>query len=721
MKISRRKFIKTGGYVAVGFSLLPSVSWVGREGLTSETLQGPRIKDWLQVLEDGRVRIFTGKMELGQGIRIVIAQVAAEELNTDVDMIEVHLAETGVTPNEGYTAGSRSVSQSAMSVRRAAAAAAGIILDKASDKYGISRDKLYLKNGKVFSEEGGLTATFFEVLDGEQIEAAVPADVKTKPKGEHEIVGAAVMRKDIADMVRGKPVYVQDLRFPGMLHARMVRPPAYGGRLESINTTEAENLEDVVKIVVKNSFVGVLATDEYQAEKAGRLIQQGSKWKSGARLLPAGNLPESLKSLPVESQRAVGGDEVNFRGKTLKAGYFKPYIMHAAIGPSCAVAYYDGNNMQIWSHTQGVYPLRKTLPGLLGIPEEQIRITGVPGSGCYGHNGADDVAAEAALLALEIPGRHVRLQWTREDEHRWEPYGTAMLMELEAALTSGGKISGWRYDLWSDTHSTRPGGDKTSLLPTGYYEGAEANTPRGFLGGGSRNADPYYNFTNKSVRAHFFDGPLRVSALRSLGAYANNFAVESFMDELAEQAGADPVEFRLRHLDDSRAREVLQKVKEMTAEVKTEKGEGIGYAFARYKNSASYFAAAAKVFVDNEGEVHLRNMWGAIDSGEVMNPDGLKNQTEGGMIQSASWTLKEEVDYNPSGISSIDWQSYPIFRFSEVPEVKVEIINRPDEEALGAGEAAQGPTAAAIANALYKASGVRVRHLPIRKYFSPKL
>jgi CO/xanthine dehydrogenase Mo-binding subunit len=501
MKISRRKFIRTGGYVAIGFSLLPSVSWIRAEtgNHASEGLQDLKINDWLQVLEDGRVRIFTGKMELGQGIRIVIAQVAAEELNTEIDRIEVHLAETGVTPDEGYTAGSRSVAQSAMSVRRAAAAAAGILLQKAAEKYNVPKEGLYLKNGKVLSRDERLSINFYELLEGEQIETVVPADVKTKPKEEHEIVGTAVKRKDIADMVRGNPVYVQDLRFPGMLHARMVRPAAYSGHLASIDTAEAEELEEVVKIVVKNSFVGVLARDEYQAEKAGKLLQENCRWEIRESLQPAKELSENLKSLPSQSQKVAGRDEVEFDGIVVKASYSKPYLMHAAIGPSCAVAFYDGERMQIWSHSQGVYPLRKTLPELLGIPEEQIRITGVPGSGCYGHNGADDVAAEAALLALEMPGKHVRLQWTREDEHRWEPYGSAMLMELQASLSSDGKINSWRYDLWSDTHSTRPGGDKKSLLPTGYYEGTGAKPPRGFLGGGYRNADPYYELDNNSI------------------------------------------------------------------------------------------------------------------------------------------------------------------------------------------------------------------------------
>ena len=374
---------------------------------------------------------------------------------------------------------------------------------------------------------------------------------------------------------------------------------------------------------------------------------------------------------------------------------------------------YTQNTLNVWTHSQGVYPLRDSLAKLLRIPSENIHVKGVPGSGCYGHNGADDVAADAAMVARAYPGKHVRLQWSREDEHGWEPYGSAMIMEVEARLDGAGKISDWKYDLWSDTHGARPGGNAENLLAARYLEKPFPGKSSGFSGGGSRNAEPYYNIPNQRVEAHFFRGPLRVSSLRSLGAYANIFAIESFMDELAERAGKDPYEFRLLHLQDERAKEVIRKLQSITKD-QERPHTGMGMAFSRYKNSGTYCAVAARVAADmSNAEVQVQKMWAVIDAGEVINLDGIRNQIEGGMIQSASWTLQEQVHFDEANIISRDWATYPIFRFGQVPEVEVTVLDRPTEEAMGAGEAAQGPAAAAIVNALYRACGKRVRDLPL--------
>ena len=717
-KVTRRAFIKNTGYVAIGFSMLPQTLISSETGCFTELAsQASQVRDWLQVLEDGRVKIFTGKMELGQGIRIAIAQVAAEELNMDIDQVEVHLAETKVTPNEGYTAGSRSIVQSAMNVRKAAAAAANILLETASSKYEISRSSLQLRDGKILNRENDQAYSFQEILEGKQIEQAVPSEVKLKPKDEHRVVGSPVHRKDIEKMVKGEPVYVQDLRFPGMIHARVARPPAYQAVIKEFNPENAEKLSSVIKVIRKNNFIGVLAADEYQAQKAKEILERDCEWKISEELVQTETWKDHLKEISSQSENVENTGNLNFRGKSLKASYSKPYLMHGSIGPSCAVALFDGEKLQVWTHSQGVYPLQETLADLLDLDEEKMQITGVPGSGCYGHNGADDVAAEAALLATEYPGKHIRLQWSRADEHGWEPYGSAMLMDLEASLDTDGKIENWKYNLWSDTHSTRPGGNKVNLLPASYYGKNNPAPTQGYLGGAYRNAPPYYTIKNKKIDAHFFQGPLRVSALRGLGAYANIFAIESFMDELAESAGKDPVQFRLEHLSDQRAIDILTRLKEMTSEVNLQNGDGMGYAFSRYKNTDSYFGVAVKINQEKDGTIRIKNMWGVIDSGEVINPDGLRNQTEGGMIQSASWTMMEEVQFNKHHVTSLDWEDYPIFRTANVPEVEVQIIDRPYEPPLGAGEAAQGPTSAAIVNAIYNATGERVRDLPVSKVF----
>lgn len=723
--ISRRDFLVQAGTITIGFSMITSCSSNGTG--TQEEIQSlpsglegqSRIDAWLQVLENGRIRIYTGKMELGQGIRIAIAQVAAEELNTDPDLVEVHLAETDVTPDEGYTAGSRSIESSAMSVRFAAASAANILLELASVKLNKNRDILYLENGHVKVKNGDEAISFAEILAGNQIEEEVRIPVKLKPKESHIWVGKPVPRRDISRMVRGEPVYVQDLRFPGMVHARIIRPVGYDRKLIDYDEADLKkNVEGVLMLVVNGSFMGVITEEEYQAVSAQMFLERNTRW-SAPKKLPAGKpLKEVIKTLPSEPVPVEDHGKLVFTSNTLKASYFKPYTMHGSMGPSCSVAFYNGEQLQIWSHTQGVYPLRRSIQDLVGLPIEKIRVTGIPGSGCYGHNGADDVAADAALLAMAYPGRHVRLQWSRMDEHAWEPYGTSMIMEFEADLSQENLIKNWQYDVWSDAHSTRPGGNPGNLLPGWYIENPYDPPSGGYFGGAARNSVPYYSIPNLKVTGHSFRGPLRVSALRGLGGYANAFAIECFMDELAEKAGSDPLEFRLKHLEDPRAREVIEKIRVMTRDQPTGENEGIGYAFSRYKNQASYIAVAAKVGLLENGRPIIRKMWGVIDSGEVINPDGLRNQTEGGMLQSASWMLKEQVQFDEEQVISLDWYDYPILRYEEVPEIEVAIIDRPLAPPLGAGEAAQGPASAAIANGFYRASGKRIRDLPVSSYFN---
>ncbi len=717
---SRRNFLKTTGCLTVAFPLWTSCGLAaGEVSVADDTLprslaQNPNINAWLQVLEDGKIRVFTGKIELGQGISTAIGQVAAEELNTKPEMIEVHLVETGVTPDEGYTAGSGSIVNSAMSVRYAAAAARAKLLEIAAQKLGADVKILELADGKILQNNKPVMS-FAELLAGQQLEDEVTAPVALKPKKKHQWVGKAVPRQGINRMVRGEQIYVQDLRFPGMVHARSIRPKAYQAKLKSFDEAGLNNhVRGLLKVVRNGSFLGVITKDEYQAVKAQEFLQKNTQWTDAPALPNDQPLHEYLKTLPAKKESVENKGSFDNSEKSIKANYFKPYIMHASIGPSCAVALFDQEVLNVWSNSQGIYPLRGSLAEIVGLPVEKIHIKGVPGSGCYGHNASDDAAADAALMAMVYPGKHIRVQWSREDENGWEPYGSAMVIETEASLDANGKIKQWKCEVWSDSHSTRPGGDPGNIMTAHYLEKPYPRTSYGYSGGGYRNADPYYTIPNLKVDANFFEGPLRVSSLRGLGAYANLFAIESFMDELAELAGKDPMEFRLMHSEDERAIAVMKKLGEIIKNQQAGKNEGIGYAFSRYKNSASYCAVAAKVKVDkSSGHVQVQQMWGVIDAGEVINLDGLKNQTEGGMVQSASWALKEEVKFDKQHVNSLNWGSYPILRFSDVPLVEVAVIDRPNEEPLGAGEAAQGPSTAAIANAVYKACGKRVRHLPI--------
>jgi CO/xanthine dehydrogenase Mo-binding subunit len=459
------------------------------------------------------------------------------------------------------------------------------------------------------------------------------------------------------------------------------------------------------------------------------VLGRSAKWTAGPPLPEQASLYDHLLSLPddphviSEKQAALPAG-----AKVIAATYRKPYTCHGSIGPSCAVAQLQDGKMTVWSHSQGVFPLRGNLVMALKMPADKIHCIHAEGSGCYGHNGADDVALDAALLARAAGGRPVRVQWMRGDEFGWEPFGPAMVMKTKAALGADGRIVDWSYDVWTNTHSTRPDPGGDNLLASWYLAEPQHPAPPGIIpqpaGGGDRNAVPLYDFPRQRVVHHFIkEMPLRVSALRTLGAYANVFAIESFLDELALAASADPVAFRLAHVKDPRARAVIEAVARKASWKPGEargngKGNGRdigrGIAFAKYKNLATYVAVIVDVEVDRaSGQVSVPRAWAAADAGQIINPNGLANQIEGGVIQSTSWTLHEEVKFDPRGIKSRDWLGYPILTMPEVPNVAVELIDRPDERSLGAGEASQGPTAAAIANAFAAATGKRMRDLPL--------
>ena len=532
-------------------------------------------------------------------------------------------------------------------------------------------------------------------------------------------------RVDIPAKVTGGAAYVQDMRLPGMLHARVVRPPGYGAELTACDTSAVEKMPGVAKIVRDGNFLAVVAAKEYQAVKALQALSEAAKWRETAKLPKQDNLPDVLSRLPSRDDTIFQQSNPSAAAaRTIEATYTRPYQAHGSIGPSCAVAQWRDDIMTVWSHTQGVYPDRAGIAEMLRVPPARVRVIHVEGSGCYGHNGADDAAADAALIARALPGVPVRVQWTREQEHAWEPFGPAMVTKLKASLDNSGAIVDWNFEVWSNTHSMRPGGAGSMLAAQHVAQPFAPPAPRPIPlpeGGGDRNAIPIYKFANAKVVHHFIpEMPLRISALRALGAYHNVFSIESFMDELAIAAGVDPVEFRLKFLDDRRGRDVVEKA---AREFGWQKGErpapdrGYGFAFARYKNLAAYCAVASEVEVNRQtGRPRLVRAVAAVDSGQVVNPDGLVNQIEGAILQSMSWTLYESVGFDDKRITSVDWQTYPILRFDAVPErVDVHIINRPGQPFLGSGETGQGPAVASIANAIADATGKRLRDLPLTR------
>lgn len=718
MTTNRRSFIKAAGSLTVLFSLeytglLASALTMGNPELPEVLRRTPSLSAWLEVLANGSVRVFTGKVELGQGLCGAIAQVTAEELDLNVAQVEVVIADTRRTPNEGFTGGSFSTESSVLSIRYAAAAARKELIDLAAALLKVPAEELLMANGKISTRSSGHSVPFFALLEGKKLKTEVRLPIQLKPKEQYLISGKSVQREDFKQMIVGAEMYIQDLRFPGMVHARTVSPPAYDARLISLDETALKNTGPILKIIKDGSFVAVICEDEYQSIKAQLQLSVLAKWSASQKPTPGKSMPELLKSLTVATNKVkVAPVPFPEEAKAIKAAYYKPYVMHGAIAPSCAIARYENGLLEIWTHSQGAYPLRDFISRVVKIPADKIQVTCIRGAGCYGHNGSDDAAAEAALIAVAFPGRHIRLQWSREQEHAWEPYGTAMYMELEAVLAKDGKIAHFRNSVWSDAHYIR--GNPGYLNVEGLRANPVAQKANPAGSGGYRNADLYYTVSNQTITAIFFSGSLRTSNHRSLGSYANLFAVESFMDELAAQAGIDPFDFRIMHLEDKRAIEVLERLKRTVNTLPKEKHAGMGIGFSRYKNSAAYIAIAAQVKVHpSTFKITPVKLWAVVDVGEVISLDSVINQIEGGMIQATSWTLFEEVGFEQKTVNSRNWASYPIIRFNDIPEVAVEVISRPNEKLQGVGEIAMCATPGAIANAINRACGKRIRNLPV--------
>jgi nicotinate dehydrogenase subunit B len=722
--LSRRAFLRGSGALVVSFSLLPRAfdAVAADSGLPGNLSSTPFLDAWIRIDADDTITVFTGKAEIGQGIRTALIQIAAEELEALPESIQLVTADTGRTPNEGYTAGSRSLQDSGTAIRHAAAQAREILIAEAARRWKLEPHELKARTGQIVGDDGH-ALKYGELVSGQMLHVTAQPQSKLKDTGAFSVMGTPMKRVDIPAKVTGGAAYVHDLRLPNMVHARVVRPPSPAARLLHPNTSDIEKLPGVLKVVRDGDFLAVITQSEFQAVRALRQLMSGARWQEKPTL-PAGRaLPAVLMNLPAQDAVVVDEKGPPAQGRTYEATYTRPYQAHASIGPSCAVALLENGTMTVWTHTQGVYPDRAAIAELLKMPLDKVRCIHMEGAGCYGHNGADDAAADAALLARAMPGKPVRVQWMREQEHAWEPYGPAMVTKVRASLDERGTISGWNYELWSNPHATRPG-PAGNLLAARHLATPFAPQPPAVRiapeGSGDRNAIPLYSFPNKHIVWHFLkDMPLRVSALRALGAYMNVFSVESFMDELALAAAVDPVEFRLRHMEDPRARDVITTAaqrfgwspKAMPAR------RGRGFAFARYKNHAAYCAIAVEVDVEpDSGRVRMVRAVAAVDSGEIVNPDGIRNQIEGGILQSMSWTLYEAVSFDDTRITSIDWSTYPILRFRSVPDsVEVHVLPRPGEPFLGTGEAAQGPAAAALANAIADATGKRLRDLPFTR------
>ncbi len=685
----------------------------------------PRLDRWVKFEDDRTVRVASGKVEIGQGIVTALAQIAADELDLPLNRVTLLSGSTEHGPDEQYTSSSLSIMVSGASIRLVCAEVRALLTEQAALRLNCSPEDLIVSDG-AFVRDGAPTGLdYWDVAPALDLSRAPTGRAKPKAASAYRLVGQDVPRADLPGKVCGAPdTYLHDMRPAGAVHARTLRQPNPGAVLTDLDEASVRRAsgDPALRIVRRANFVAFVSQSERAAEAAAVHAESNATW-SGLRDLRG---PEQeggwLVGRPAEL-REIGAPTANTSGATMiEATYTRPYIAHASMGPSAGVALYDGETMTIWSHGQGMHPLRKNIAEVLGLDPAKVVCHHRHGPGCYGHNGADDAALDAGIVALALPGETVRLQWRREEEFAYEPVSPAMSVTVKVALDAAGNPTDWTQEIWSASHVQRPGSGSGYLLasealenPPGPVKVTDPPEERG--GGGTRNAVPLYRMAAHRIRHHLVtQGPVRTSALRGLGAPTNVFAMECMMDELAARAGKDPLAYRLALLDDARARAVLERTAAMSGWAKRGKGgegKGLGIAFARYKNMAAYSAVAVAVTVDEE--VRLDHVWSASDAGLVINPDGARNQLEGGIVQAASFALKEQVRLEGSGIASRDWDAYPILRFSEIPPVDVEVIGSADDPALGMGECTVGPTCAAIGNAVAHALGRRIYDMPLNR------
>ncbi len=681
----------------------------------------PMLDAWIRLDSTGLATVFTGKAELGQGIRTALTQVAAEELDMPPARVMLITADTARTPDEGLTAGSHSMQDSGTSIQNAAAQVREILQTAAAGRWGVPPDEVFSTGEGTIGHRDGRTLAYGELAAGLSLHVKATPDALLRAPESYRVLGKAMPRLDIPAKLTGGEAFIQDMRLPGMLHARVLRGPAIGHRLNAIDAARLRAMPGVVAVVQAGSFAAVVAETEWQAIAALRQAEQAGSVQLAPE--PDGDIVAMLQALPPEDIVVLdtGSPPTDVR-HSVRARYTRPWLSHGSIGPSCALAEYRDDRLTIWTHSQGTFDVRRVASDLLRLPIDAVHAIHVQGSGCYGQNGADDVSAEAALIAHALPNRPIRLQWMREQEFGWEPLGPAMVAELQAELDSSNRIVAWRHEVWSNPHNNRPVKAGRVLVGTEVVppfpvpEGKPIPMPEG---DGDRNANPLYDLQSMHVLYHFLkDMPVRVSALRSLGAHLNVFAIECMFDELAKAGGLDPLALRLAHMADERATAVMEAAADRfgwTARKQGDGRRGCGMGFARYKNIGAYCAVMLEIEIEREtGAIAVRRAISAVDSGQPANPDGIRNQVEGGIVQSLSWATQERTLFGKVGRESFDWSRYPIMRFLDMPDaVEVLVMDRPGLPFLGTGECAHGPASAALANAVAHATGVRLRDMPL--------
>ncbi len=690
--------------------------------LPASLATNPSPAKWLRFDPDRTVHLAVGKVEIGQGVLTALTQIAAEELDVPLAALRILSGDTDLAPDEGSTTSSLSIEVGGTSLRLITAEVRARMIGRLAQRLNCAPEDITVVDGAFFRGGQPTGQDYWSVAPEVDLVRDADGSAAPKPIGSYRVVGRSVPRRDLPAKVAGA-AFIQDMVRPDLLHARILRQPYRGARLAALDEAAIRRAGGGdLRILRHGNFVALLSADETVAHRAATAAPAHARWENVRHLVPAQQQAAWLVGQPSDD-RTIGDPLPAAAGEVIEARYSRPYIAHASIGPSCALAENRDGHLSVWSHTQGVYPLRAALARVLDRKIETISVHHAQGAGCYGHNGADDAALDAAVIATLVPDRCIRVQWRREEEFGFEPLGSAMTVDVRAVLDATGKPIDWTAEIWSGSHVQRPamGGNLLAheALPVPAPEPRPTDPTEAAGGGGTRNAIPHYAIPARRVLHHLVPGaPVRTSALRGLGAVANVFALESFMDELAARAGTDPVVYRLGLLEGRpRAARVIARAAAMAGwDTRGPGGEGrgMGIGFAQYKNRSAYAAVVVEVEVDQE--VRLRRVWCAADAGLVVNPDGMRNQLEGGILQAASFTLKEQITFGETGVSSLDWEGYPILRFSEVPEeITCDLIDAPEERALGVGECTLGPTAAAIGNAVAHALGVRIRDMPFTR------
>ncbi len=721
---SRRDLLKGGGALVVSFSLAGALDQVAAQGAAAKPLALTEVDSFLAIDPKGVVTVYSGKVDLGTGVATALPQMVAEELDVPLGMIRLVQGDTALTPEQGSTWGSLSIQIGGMQLRNAAATAKAALLEEAGKRLGAKKEDLKVADGVVSA--GNKRVSYGELIGGKsfalKLDHAKPAAAKD-PK-DYKLVGKPVPRLDIPDKMTGRFTYMQDFRVPGMLHGRVVRPPAIGARLESVDESSVKDVAGLVKVVREGNFLGVVAASEWGAIKAARQLK--ASWSRSETLPEAAKLWEHVRASKVVKDEVTSnvGNTAEALGrqgvKTLNATYDFAIHTHGSIGPSCAVAELKDGKLTSWSASQATHNLRKQLATMFGMPADSVRCIYLEGSGCYGRNGHEDAAADAALLA-KAAGRPVRVQWSRADEHGWDPKGPPTLVDLRAALDGAGNVTAWESEFFIPQQT--PNGFNVPLIAaTLAGMPADDHTAPGNIF--QNSAIPYKLANVKTVCRRLERTPFRASWIRTPGRMQNTYANECFIDELAAAANADPLEFRLKYLDpgDKRGIEVLNRAAalakwEKRPSPKRDQGgdvaTGRGVTYCKYELARTYVAAVAEVEVKRStGEIRVTKVSLAHDCGQIVNPDGLRNQLDGNVIQTLSRTLIEELKYDRSAVTSLDWESYPILRFPQLPELVYDLIDRPNERPWGAGEPAAAVVPSAISNAVFDAIGVRLRSVP---------